>query len=634
MEASDEKDTTSYIHHIPKWRAECSGLDDFLQRFWRPDESGALRVNSDVRVVVVKGHIQSGKTQLMMYVSMFGPSILEMNVIVVLRDKCADREQYYERMIHLLQAQNMSHIPVHKDVTRASTDTKGQIILCLSNIFRLNQVNTFLAKCAAKPYILLVDESDFVDSCNLIKKSPAMELLKQNAALTFNISGTILDTVFRTQGDNQALILLQAPPKYKGFLSLNWVEIKESAQFSARLSSDLFAVDSGLVDYIQKLVSKPKMEIPHISLINICRTKAPCLAAQARLTDLFPSLSILVYNGDGICYRKGAIQVDSKQTLSSFLQFMKLDGGVEKHPHIVIFSGDLAGRGISFVSSDYKWHLTEQRLLISNSCDEPESMQKIRLQGIYDDDIPLTLYTTNAIYTDLKRAFTRQEEILLRLKDSNELPQTMSIEKKTKRKMCKDPKMHIHYVKDVSDDDEWPCETYALSSLPPNEFYDAYNMDAPDASERSEFAMRIRAHPHESGVGDSVDSKKPQKRSKTVEKIHSDTDIKTGTYYLIDEDDLKNTNVAREMITHTISQILEKRKVGQDVSRIEINQLLLQMNHELFTSEEQLNGSWFVTIHKHMKPVPSKEEVGLIYWTNDPQESKHKHYFLRLNMTK
>jgi hypothetical protein len=97
------------------------------------------------------------------------------------------------------------------------------------------------------------------------------------------------------------------------------------------------------------------------------------------------------------------------------IQWFKDHGGVERFPRIMCMAGILAGRGISFTSKDHKWHLSEEYFIPSDSCDDPELIQKIRLSGNYDDSIPLTLYTPESVYSDLLKADATLEEIVNRL---------------------------------------------------------------------------------------------------------------------------------------------------------------------------------------------------------------------------
>lgn len=70
--------------------------------------------------------------------------------------------------------------------------------------------------------------------------------------------------------------------------------------------------------------------------------------------------------------------------------------------HIVIVAGILAGRGVSFVSSDYTRHLTHQYIADAEGSHLESALQSVRLLGKYNDSPLLTLYCSTSLYDDLK----------------------------------------------------------------------------------------------------------------------------------------------------------------------------------------------------------------------------------------
>ena len=284
------------------------------------------------------------------------------------------------------------------------------------------------------PYVLFIDEVDFVDSGEGTKKNECIHYLKNNAHCVFGVSATVMDPIGKEYIRINDIILLSAPNGYKGITSIQVEHINESAVYTGKTTDNLFKTDKGLASFVVGF-SKKKAFVyadgfvhPQICLVNICRTKEPTMMAQEKLSKRFPSMIIVVYNGDGITYTFRNKKKDFKGTISSFLQtikdkfeifiedFTEISEKQNKLPNIIIFSGDLAGRGISFTSSDFGWHLTSMRLLVAPNCDEPELIQRVRLCGIYKDDIPLTLYSTPAILEDIRKAYFRQEEIICFLK--------------------------------------------------------------------------------------------------------------------------------------------------------------------------------------------------------------------------
>ena len=462
------------------------------------------------KYTVIKGHVQSGKTNFMICASALFVS-MGYNVVHLLRDRTSDREQIYERLLHFQEDHNKAFGQTMRVIKTAGAgkSTFPQIYLALSNKPSVSKVMSIIK--SEIPYILFIDEVDFVDSGDSTKKYESIQEMKKGAYCVFGISATIMDPIGKENITSKNIILLGTASKhgvYKGVDKIQLLEIDEKCKYTGSVDSDLFKEDVGLSDFCQEFVSqKPFIymsnKYPNICLVNICRTKEPCFKTQLVLGKKYPNLATIVYNGDGISFRQGKTAYQEKITISKCLQRLKDNGGVTKYPHIIIFAGDLAGRCISFVSEDYKWHLTDQRLLISSSCDEPELIQKIRLCGVYNDEIPLKLHATKKTIDELRQAYLRQEEILCALKksDSEEYVQKtiemmeMNAAKFGRRSMVKDEKAELK-LKKVNADVGWDISTYKLinkdglcvpKKLPPTEYFEAYGQQVPSDEEYEEY---------------------------------------------------------------------------------------------------------------------------------------------------
>lgn len=371
----------------------------------------------------VKGHIQSGKTSFMIYL---GNLFLHIgyNVVILLRNIDADREQIYSRFVDFYNNFNKfnnideeneenKNVELIKKVSSSSlkdfnSDNKLSILFGISNDVNICNINSFLNE-SKKPYILFIDEVDFVDSGNG-KKNINLQFLKKNSYCIFGVSGTIMDVLVKEDIFSKNIIILKTPNNYKGIINnmINMKEINKKIKYSSKKDVNLLEKNRFIDDFIEHYIKKEVSENhPNICLINVTRCINPCLKAQEDISLKYPLLITIVYNSQGIVVMDGIDRINGNDiecfTISSVLQYLKDNGGCKKYPYILIFSGELSGRGISFVSSDYKWHLTDELLITSNISDEPELQQKIRLCGCYEDDLPLTLYSTKRILDDLKK---------------------------------------------------------------------------------------------------------------------------------------------------------------------------------------------------------------------------------------
>jgi len=482
------------------------------------------------RYLTVKGHIQSGKTNFMICASTLF-LLSGYSVVIVLRNNKADQEQIHERLILFEKEMNkaMSTSTRAFKVCRTSSQAvtveqnKPRIYLTLGNGSSTLKMLKGLTEHTdtGKGIALFIDEVDFVDSCDGTRKSEVIPLLKQHSHCIFGVSATIMDPLGKENVYPDDIILLSISSHYKGIPSIQVVDIDTSdvsAVYTGKTKDNLFETDEGLMDFAKMFSSQKPFTFangvvhPHICLVNICRTKGPTVEAQARLARKFPDMVVVVYNGDGITYAYKKETLEYKGTISSMLQMMK-DTFEKAVPNILIFSGDLAGRGISFTSSDFKWHLTSMRLLVANQCDEPELIQRVRLCGVYHDDVPLTLYSTSAILCDIKKAYFRQEEIICNLKKKKEKKQTDESEKQlckdfiesmsitkdkfTRRSPVKDKEGTEFHFKKVDKEVGWDLDVYHSRQLPPDQAYRLYGIDEPSTTERKAFEDQFESEEEE-----------------------------------------------------------------------------------------------------------------------------------------
>ena len=482
------------------------------------------------RYLTVKGHIQSGKTNFMICASTLF-LLSGYSVVIVLRNNKADQEQIHERLILFEKEMNkaMSTSTRAFKVCRTSSQAvtveqnKPRIYLTLGNGSSTLKMLKGLTEHTdtGKGIALFIDEVDFVDSCDGTRKSEVIPLLKKHSHCIFGVSATIMDPLGKENVYPDDIILLSISSHYKGIPSIQVVDIDTSdvsAVYTGKTTDNLFETDEGLMDFAKMFSSQKPFTFangvvhPHICLVNICRTKGPTVEAQARLARKFPDMVVVVYNGDGITYAYKKETLEYKGTISSMLQMMK-DTFEKVVPNILIFSGDLAGRGISFTSSDFKWHLTSMRLLVANQCDEPELIQRVRLCGVYYDDVPLTLYSTSAILCDIKKAYFRQEEIICNLKKKKEKKQTDETEKQlckdfiesmsitkdkfTRRSPVKDKEGTEFHFKKVDKEVGWDLDVYHSRQLPPDQAYRLYGIDEPSTTERKAFEDQFESEEEE-----------------------------------------------------------------------------------------------------------------------------------------
>lgn len=465
------------------------------------------------KYIIVKGHIQSGKSHFMIC---FSNVLVAMgfDVVIILRNVKADQIQF-ETNFHEFQEKhnkkyNKSHILV-KSVTKSGNEIikMPRVILLLGNDINMKKVQSMLKN----KYVLFIDEVDAVDSGSEAKKTDTISQLKEGAYCVFGVSGTVMDPIAKEEVEKKNFITLKTPEDYKGIFNgkINLrskigdlvIEDKQN-KFSAFKNSDLFektCLNEFLTEY-----SKKNVEIdvfgnshPNICLVNITKCVDPMEKVQTKVGELFPEMVAIVYNGNGLTCKRGLNTLSfSKKSVSiadALQQLKEVEDKRKKINHILIFSGELAGRGISFKSVDRKWYLTDEFLLVAKDTDEPELIQKIRLCGRYQDDIPLTLFSTKKILSDLRKACFRQEEICMEIREEEndakkikEISEEIKIShfKMTSRSIFKDEKVKIDF-EIVKEEVGLSNSVYSGKELLPSDYYEMYGLYEPSEQQRKKF---------------------------------------------------------------------------------------------------------------------------------------------------
>ena len=435
------------------------------------------------QTLIAKGKVQSGKSRFMIVINLL-VSTLNIVPIFVLRNYSEDAKQLRDNFLAIQKdaIEAGFQFPFGLRMGRETSKATYQCVAILSNPAQLKKCLSF------ESFSLTIDEVDAVDSIDS-EKVVVLAELKEKAKLVIGVSATILDALMKNEVDGSQIITLPVPLDYKGLSSITFCPIQ--GEYTGTTTKEILRKENlDLMEYLDAFSERSARHIPHMSLVHVCRCVEPNRTFQDTIRENHPELATFLFTGeclrfciDGefqtpVLLKRGKIQkvgllhqeedgwhaIRSKPSVRACIQWFKEHGGVERFPHLLILAGEIAGRGISFTSADHEWHLTEQYFLPSLKCDEPELIQKIRLCGRYQDDLPLTLYTTQKVWDDLKRADARLEEVVERVEESTyaakDVMKGMSLHKSkfTKRSMTK---WHGTPVKksSVLDKDEWYVET-------------------------------------------------------------------------------------------------------------------------------------------------------------------------------
>lgn len=353
------------------------------------------------------------------------------------------------------------------------------------------------------PPALFIDEADYIDSESFgTKKKDSLQELKDSSLFIAEISATILDIAAREDVKKENLYILEKPSSYRGIPSFTFVRTPEFSKFSSRKEDNIFILDNGLDTVVKNFIEEEPIWCPvwsdyHplIMLINNGRTIDPQKRMMVDIINKYEGedeseskieniisidkntkevkgirkrLTLIIYIGDGLYIYNRSLTGDvpinvfgkeSKITKggrfhlidgispSLMLLWLKRNGGVNKFSHIIISSGDLAGRSISYGCKDDStekglpyWHLTHHRLVLPKDSPCPAVEQKCRLCTIFETPVPLKLFVSREDEEAVIKSYWLQEELLDRGKNSTEYSYLRYIMKKLPIRSCKIPK--------------------------------------------------------------------------------------------------------------------------------------------------------------------------------------------------
>ena len=402
------------------------------------------RIELKKQMLVAKGKIQSGKTKFMIIMNLLLAS-LGYTPVFILRNYEADVYQLWENFQEEKKQAEEKHgvFPFGLKILGKREPVRAKYVLyvALSNVAQLRKIKLLPSLC------LTMDEVDTME-CNDRQKSKLLAELKETATIVLGVSATIMDTLINNTIQAQQIIQLPLPEDYKGLTQLTFSEIRGKYTGSHSKAIDR-PENQDLMSYVDLFAQKSALgQHPQMTLITVARCVETNETFQNAIRVRYQGVATILLRGkdiqltvEGVAYTPRLYQFERKQqivlpglnvpepgfvakrqkpSIRSCIQWFKNNGGVARFPRIMIIAGEMAGRGISFTSLDYEWHLTEQFFLPSDGCDEPELIQKIRLCGRYRDELTLTLFTTADVWSDLKKADARLEEVVTKVKASAE----------------------------------------------------------------------------------------------------------------------------------------------------------------------------------------------------------------------
>jgi hypothetical protein len=318
------------------------------------------------------------------------------------------------------------------------------VIFTIANHQHIQNLNECLELGGTGPTTLIVDEVDQLLYTSGDVLSTQLENLLGKVSNVFGISATLYEPFHNSLFTFTSHHVLLPPENYKGVLNINFNFIEKlDSKRKKKYPKNILKWDKSLSTYLKDhKYDSPFGNHPCITLIKTERLKKLQQELQYQIANhksYSEAYTVLTYNGEsttlyasGLCRKQivlangkkskldGNHNVFSKTSIQDVLQYLKLNGGSEVFPRILIIAHGLVGRGINIVSADYEWHLTHMFYRPSRIATITIMSQSLRLCGIYNDNIPLTCYLEKSVYENIYRGYQLQEDIFSRLEQNGE----------------------------------------------------------------------------------------------------------------------------------------------------------------------------------------------------------------------
>lgn len=400
-----------------------------------------FEINKNKYVTLV-GYVQSGKTNEEINYCYTSINNYKIPVIFITRNIKADILQLLERIKvynnvitnNKLLVESLSSLTPEKAVQLL---LNYGIIVCLYNYSQLHKIEYIIKKYQKNfkgKYNLCIDEVDY----SIKNKEPTSNtelILKNIKEWSNHVLGATATpcALFFTSKDISKFKKMDSTNNYRGINSLqinivNPVIIKNKFYFPYS--------DHKTINKIYNSLLKKNHSI---LLHTVVKEKIYHYMLADYITKYYPKFTVIVYNGDGILIFNNKVSQliiepstnsNSKYyynpqkghyfknySISQVLQILKNNNN---STHITIISGNLASRGISFVSTDYKWHLTDQYLHPSRSTHGENLLQSLRILGCYNDSSEITLWCSKTTWEDILQQFKLIENLINNVNNSIE----------------------------------------------------------------------------------------------------------------------------------------------------------------------------------------------------------------------
>lgn len=442
--------------------------------------------------VLIPGKVQSGKLNEKLNLILHIQECYNFPVILLFRNSNADYHQFIKRFDEFNFKKHQENQPTIKqpvDILQSKDRLQyilkeSNLILGLANPDTLNIINDCLSKHPdlMNRIVIINDEADlntFELSMQKLrtKTENIIRTLFNKIYMFFSFTGTPGSILLcnPTLVDKIQTVDMSIPDDYHGIKKLTHIVINNVKPSNGGQYNPLEDKEN------LKLITQDCLQLNKstllISVSKLCKEHKSIIEFLCQLNKNHSDIVYFELNEKSVKIYNSKFQLIENKSVNIFKgkKVAPIDQAIEDYKninHIVIVAGFLAGRGVSFVSSNYDRHLTHQYLSDSESTHLESAMQSIRLCGRYKNNPKLTLYCSQSLYEDLIAQDIDMDKYI-RFAADGDLPSMLSMQKNYEHNWFANRKIkgsgytknQVSYNLIVEDLDLKKCKNYNIESL-------------------------------------------------------------------------------------------------------------------------------------------------------------------------
>ena len=345
------------------------------------------------------GHVQSGKTNVMLEYCKWSIHTHNKSVLFILQNSKPDLEQLIERIKLFNKTLPEEFNLDYAEVTKINIFKGTRVYISLGNFSQLKKFKNL----NPHGFHICIDEADLCikSNNNYAKIEKQLSVLKESANHILGMTATCLAVLYH-EAQLATVKMIEPPPNYYGWERIQKLPFKGVGDTYFRSCyEDFLTSKKGLLLHVDKT---KKQEQREMSLL---------------LSREYPQILFCVYNGDGIFIRPHAKRkkvlrelkiYDNKPDKPWFITCHSIHDVIQaikdsKIKHACIIAKNLANRGISFVSTDFTYHLTHQIFNPTQTIHDETLVQTLRILGVYKDSCTLKLYTDQTVIDRVNKVY-------------------------------------------------------------------------------------------------------------------------------------------------------------------------------------------------------------------------------------